>query len=264
MFEQILNDKPAVFLASDLHLGAPNREASALREKHFVHWLDHIKPQAAALILLGDIFDFWFEYKHVIPKGFIRIQGKLAEWKDAGIPIYIFTGNHDIWMKEYFTQELGIPVFHHPVNATIKGHICHLAHGDGLGPGDHGFKWMKRIFTNPFAQWAYAWLHPDIGIPLAQYFSGSSRKAHVAKDAIHFGEQEFLFQYTLQQATVQPETRYFIFGHRHRPEIIKMPSNQKMINLGDWIQHFSFAVIEEEGVSLCQFTLDGSVQTLAT
>lgn len=262
MFESILNDKAAVYLASDLHLGAPDAAQSAVREKHFINWMDEIKPSAAGLILLGDVFDFWFEYKHVIPKGFIRIQGKLAEWRDAGIPVYIFTGNHDLWMRDYFTHELGIPVFHKPCNAILKGHACHLAHGDGLGPGDHGFKLMKRLFTNPLAQWAFRWLHPDLGIPLAQYFSGSSRKAHVSKDAIHYGENEFLYQYTHQMAMILPNTQYFIFGHRHRPEKITMPSGQIMINLGDWIHHYSFVEIQLEDIKIHRFTPEGKIITI--
>lgn len=247
---EVLPDKPAVFLASDLHLGAPDAATSAVREKNFCAWLDHIQPRAAGLILLGDIFDFWFEYQHAIPKGFIRIQGRLAQWRDAGIPIWIFTGNHDLWMKDYFTRELSIPVFHQPVQWNILGHACFLAHGDGLGPGDHGFKAMKKLFTNPLAQWAFRWLHPDLGIPLANYFSGSSRKAHQAQDAIHYGEKEFLFQFANTHRHAHPEIRYYLFGHRHRAEKIELDAQTCLVNLGDWIRLNTYVEITRESVQL--------------
>lgn len=247
---QFLSERPSVFMASDLHLGAPDLASSQLREKRFTGWMDAIRPQASGLILLGDIFDFWFEYKHAIPKGFIRIQGKLAEWKDAGIPIYIFTGNHDLWMKDYFTRELGIPVINKPMELQIFSHRCLVGHGDGLGPGDHGFKAMKTLFQNPLAQWAFRWLHPDMGIPLANYFSGSSRKAHRAKDAVHYGEKEFLFQFAKTTAEQKPDIQYFIFGHRHRPEEIQITEQSKMINLGDWIQHNTYLEIQKDSLKL--------------
>jgi len=248
-----LPDKPSVYLASDLHLGAPDVHSSREREKHFVHWLDSIQSNAAGLILLGDIFDFWFEYKHAIPKGFARIQGRLAMWKDAGIPVYIFTGNHDLWMKEYFPTEFGIPVFHQGISTDILGHSCFLAHGDGLGPGDHGFKIMKKLFTNPSAQWMFRWLHPDWGIPLAEYFSGSSRKAHREKDEVHYGENEFLYQFVQEYAPKHPEISTYIFGHRHRAEIIEFNANTKLINLGDWIRLNTFLEITRESIQLHSF-----------
>lgn len=250
-----LPDKPSVFLASDLHLGAPDHISSVQREKKFVSWLDSIKPKAAGLILVGDIFDFWFEYKHVIPKGFIRIQGRLAQWKDEGIPVYIFTGNHDLWMQKYFTEELGIPVFHSGIQMNILGHACFVAHGDGLGPGDEGFKAMKKLFTNPLAQWAFSWLHPDLGVPLAMSLSGSSRKAHKAKDAIHYGEKEFLYQFALEYVRLNPDIKYLIFGHRHRPENIEIKPETRMINLGDWINHFSYLEIQKDEVHLQKYLL---------
>jgi UDP-2,3-diacylglucosamine hydrolase len=246
-----LPDRPSVYMASDLHLGAPDATTSRIREKRFTQWMDSIQPQAAGLILLGDIFDFWFEYKHAIPKGFSRLQGKLAEWSDAGIPVYIFTGNHDLWMKDYFSTELGIPVFHHPMELDIFGHRCLIGHGDGLGPGDHGFKAMKKLFQNPLAQWAFKWMHPDLGIPLANYFSGSSRKAHRTKDAIHYGEKEFLFQFAKTTAIQKPEIQYYIFGHRHRPEEIPISPNARMINLGDWINHNTYLEMNLNEVKLC-------------
>lgn len=245
-----LPDKPSVFLASDLHLGAPDAISSREREMRFIAWMDSIQEQAAGLILLGDIFDFWFEYKTAIPKGFSRIQGRLGIWRDAGIPVYIFTGNHDLWMKDYFQQEFGIPVFHQGFSQTILGHSCYLAHGDGLGPGDHGFKAMKKLFTNPLAQWLFRWLHPDLGIPLAEYFSGSSRKAHRTKDEIHYGENEFLYQFVKTHSIQHPEIKYYIFGHRHRAEEIEINASTKLFNLGDWIRLNTYLEIKRESLQL--------------
>lgn len=160
-----------IYFASDNHLGAPTRNESKEREEKFVKWLDTIKNDAAAIFLLGDLFDFWFEYKTVVPKGYIRTLGKLAEISDLGIPIYFFVGNHDLWMNGYFEEELNIPVFHSPQIFTFNGKKFLIGHGDGLGPGDKGYKRMKKVFTNKFCKWLFRWLHPDIGVRLAQYLS---------------------------------------------------------------------------------------------
>ena len=157
-----------VYFASDNHLGAPTLEASAPRERHFVQWLDTIKTDAAAIFLLGDLFDFWFEYSYVIPKGFTRVLGKLAELSDAGIPIHFFVGNHDLWMNGYFEQELNIKVYHSPREFCINNTVFFLGHGDGLGPADKGFKRLKKLFTNSFFKWVFKWIHPDIGVRFAQ------------------------------------------------------------------------------------------------
>src|SRR5690606_35735662 len=160
-----------IYFSSDNHLGAPTAAASKPREEKFVKWLESIRPDAAAIFLLGDLFDFWFEYKHVVPKGFVRVLGKLAEIRDSGIPIYFFVGNHDLWMEDYFETELQISVFRKPKEFSFNNKSFLIGHGDGLGPGDKGYKRMKKLFTNPLAKWLYRWLHPDLGMPLAQYFS---------------------------------------------------------------------------------------------
>ena len=160
-----------VYFSSDNHLGAPTMEQSLPREKKFVSWLDEVKQDAAAIFLLGDLFDFWFEYKTVVPKGFTRTLGKLAEISDSGIPIYFFVGNHDLWMRDYFKTELNIEVFHKPKDFTFNNTTFLIGHGDGLGPGDKGYKRMKKVFINPFSKWLFGWLHPDIGVKLAQYMS---------------------------------------------------------------------------------------------
>ena len=160
-----------IYFASDQHFGAPDTQSSLVREKHFVKWLDEIKEDATHLFLLGDLFDFWFDYDKVVPKGFIRVLGKIAELKDLGIKIYFFVGNHDLWMKDYFETELNIPIYRKPKEFILLDKKILIGHGDGLGPGDKGYKRMKKVFTSPIARWFFKWLHPDIGVRLAQHLS---------------------------------------------------------------------------------------------
>ena len=160
-----------IYFASDQHFGAPTAELSFPREQKFVRWLDEVKQDAEAIFLLGDLFDFWFEYKTVVPKGFVRVLGKLTEIRDSGIPIYFFVGNHDLWMADYFDKELNIPTYHDNKEFTFGNKTFLIGHGDGKGPGDKGYKRMKKVFTAPFSKWLYRWLHPDIGMKLAQYLS---------------------------------------------------------------------------------------------
>ena len=160
-----------IYFSSDNHLGAPTPAESLPREKKFVRWLDEVKHDAAAIFLLGDLFDFWFEYKTVVPKGFVRVLGKLAEISDSGIPIHFFVGNHDLWMRDYFETELNIPTYREPKEFTFNDKVFCLGHGDGKGPGDKGYKRMKKVFTNPVFRWLFRWLHPELGMRLAQYLS---------------------------------------------------------------------------------------------
>ncbi len=235
-----------VFFASDQHFGAPTAEASLPREKRFLQWLNTIESEAGALFLLGDLFDFWFEYKTVVPKGFVRILGKLAQMRDNGLPIYFFVGNHDLWMHDYFEKELNIPVFHHPKTFQINGTKLFIGHGDGLGPGDKGYKRMKKVFTHPFSKWLFRWLHPDIGVKLAQYMSVKNKLISGDDDAKYLGEEnEWLVQYAKHKAP-QTQCRYYIFGHRHLPMIITIGHGAEYINLGDWIQYFTFGVLAPE------------------
>src|SRR3954470_21300966 len=164
-----------IYFLSDFHLGAPNPAASLDREKRIVKFLDEIKDSAATIFVVGDLFDFWYEYKRVVPRGYVRILGKLAELTDAGIPIHFFVGNHDMWMKDYFQKELNIPVYFEPVSFEFNSKKFLVGHGDGLGPGDHGYKFIKKIFRNRFCQWLFGLLPPQAGIGLANYFSRKSR-----------------------------------------------------------------------------------------
>ena len=234
------SENKKIYFASDQHLGAPTPEASLPREKRFVAWLDTIKEDAGTIFLLGDLFDFWFEYKTVVPKGFVRVLGKLAELKDAGIDIYFFVGNHDLWMRDYFQKELNIPVFHKPQEFDINGKFFLIGHGDGLGPSDHGYKRMKKVFTFPFFKWLFRWLHPDIGVRLGHYFSVKNKLISGDVDARFLGEEnEWLAQYCRRKLT-EKHYDFFVFGHRHLPLEIELNNNSTYINLGDWIQYFTY------------------------
>ena len=234
------SENKKIYFASDQHLGAPSPEASLPREKKFVAWLDTIKEDAGTIFLLGDLFDFWFEYKTVVPKGFVRVLGKLAELKDAGIDIYFFVGNHDLWMRDYFQKELNIPVFHKPQEFDINGKIFLIGHGDGLGPGDYGYKRMKKVFTFPFFKWLFRWLHPDIGVRLGHYFSVKNKLISGDEDAQFLGEEnEWLALYCRKKLT-EKHYDFFVFGHRHLPLEIELNTNSTYINLGDWIQYFTY------------------------
>jgi len=178
-----------IYFASDNHLGAPTKEASLPREKKFVAWLDEIKQDAAVIFLVGDLFDFWFEYKTVVPKGFTRTLGKLAEISDSGIPIHFFVGNHDLWMNGYFEEELNIPVYNKPKEFTFNNKTFFIGHGDGLGPHDKGYKRMKKVFTNPVFKWLFRWMHPDIGVGIAQYLSVKNKLISGDDDSKFLGEE---------------------------------------------------------------------------
>tara|TARA_R110002012_G_scaffold14093_1_gene59154 strand:+ start:9271 stop:10023 length:753 start_codon:yes stop_codon:yes gene_type:complete len=242
-----------IYFASDNHLGAPTAEASRPREQKFVTWLDEIKGDAAAIFLMGDLFDFWFEYKTVVPKGFTRTLGKLAEITDSGIPVHFFVGNHDLWMNGYFQEELGIPVYHKPQEYTFNNKTFLIGHGDGLGPGDNGYKRMKKIFKNPVFKWLFKWLHPDIGVKIAQYLSVKNKLISGDDDAKFLGEDnEWLVQYCKRKLETK-HSDYFIFGHRHLPLEIDLNKNSKYVNLGDWIQYYTYGVFDGENLELKTF-----------
>ncbi|WP_291871497.1 UDP-2,3-diacylglucosamine diphosphatase [Maribacter sp.] len=239
-----------VYFASDNHLGAPTMEQSLPREKKFVAWLDDAKEDAAAIFLLGDLFDFWMEYKTVIPKGFTRTLGKLAELSDAGIPIYYFVGNHDLWMNGYFEEELNIPVYHTTQQFKLNDTSFFIGHGDGLGPHDKGFKRMKKVFTNPFAKWLFKWLHPDIGVRLGQYLSVKNKLISGDEDVTFLGEDnEWLVQYAKRKLATK-HYDYFVFGHRHLPLEIDLNGKSTYVNLGDWISYYTYGVFDGTTLSL--------------
>jgi UDP-2,3-diacylglucosamine hydrolase len=245
-----IEDGKKIYFSSDNHLGAPNHKDSLEREKRFVKWLDSIKMDASVIFLLGDLFDFWFEYKKVVPKGFIRVLGKLAELSDSGITMFFFVGNHDMWMNGYFEKELNIKVFHKPQKFIINNKSFLIGHGDGLGPGDIGFKRMKKIFKNSFSKFLFRWIHPDLGVRVAQYLSTKNKLLSGKEDVVFMGdENEWLAQYC-KKILLKENFEFFIFGHRHLPLDIKISEYSRYINLGDWISYFSFAVFDGKDIEL--------------
>lgn len=241
-----------VYFASDFHLGVPDEATSRTREKKIVRWLDAIRHDAAAILLVGDIFDFWFEYKHAIPKGYARLQGKLAELTDAGIPIMLFTGNHDMWMFDYFPQELNIPVLRDPISTQFGGKSFYIGHGDGLGPGDHTYKLLKRVFNNKACQWLFARVHPNLGIGVANMWSRRSRISNIKKDEEFLGEREWLVQYCREVEEIQHHD-YYVFGHRHLPLDLSIGEHSRYINLGEWVNFCTYAVYDGESLQLQTF-----------
>ena len=242
-----------IYFASDNHLGAPNFEESLPRERKFVSWLDHVKKDAAAIFLVGDLFDFFFDYKTVVPKGFTRVLGKLAEITDSGIPVYFFVGNHDLWMNDYFEKELNITTFHRPQYFLLNNKMFLIGHGDGLGPGDKGYKRMKKVFINPLSKWLFRWLHPDLGVKLAKYLSVKNKLISGDEDAEFLGEEnEWLIQYCRRKLQ-EKNTDFFIFGHRHLPINFDLSDTVKYINLGDWISYYTYAEFDGENTALKSF-----------
>ena len=242
-----------IYFSSDNHLGAPSPEESLPREKKFVAWLDLIKKDAAALFLLGDLFDFWFEYEQVVPKGFVRVLGKLAEISDSGIPVYFFVGNHDMWMRDYFKRELNIPVFHDPEEFTFNDSRFLIGHGDGKGPGDKGYKRMKKVFSNSFSKWLFRWLHPDLGVRLAKHLSLKNKLISGEEDKEFLGEdKEWLVAYSKRKLK-EKHIDYFVFGHRHLPMEISVGENSTYVNLGDWIHHYTYGAFDGQRFELKKF-----------
>ncbi len=241
-----------IFFASDLHAGAPNPEKSLEREKKFIAWLDHIKPEAREIYLLGDMFDFWFEYRTVVPRGYTRLLGKLAEMADSGVTLHYFTGNHDMWVFDYLHREIGMTLHKTPLVKEIHGKKYMIAHGDGLGPGDKGYKFLKRVFSNRLSQWLFGFLHPNLGIGLALYFSRKSRENFPKAKKFDGIENEWLYQYCLEKLRTEHIDR-FVFAHRHIPLEVEIPGSKspsgyqsEYYNTGDWVQHFSYLELPED------------------
>ena len=248
-----MNNRNKIYLASDFHLGAPNYQSSLKREKELVSWLDTIEKDAKEIYLVGDIFDFWFEYKRAIPKGFVRLQGKIASLTDKGIPIHLFTGNHDMWIFDYLPKELGVILHREPIKKEFFGKKYFIGHGDGLGPGDKSYKFLKKIFQNSLCKWLFARLHPNFGIWLAQVSSKSSRNVNIVEDKIFKGvENEFLYVFC-KQILENEEIDYFIFGHRHLPLNIKLSESSSYLNLGEWLTYNTFVQIDSKSTKIKQF-----------
>ncbi len=257
-----------IYIASDMHFGAGTHASNLQREQHFVRWLDSICDHCRELYLLGDVFDFWFEYKHAVPKGHVRLLGKLAELADDGVDIHIFTGNHDLWLRDYFPHEIGATVHTEPVIREWYGKTFYLAHGDGLGPGDYAYKSVKKIFTNRLAKWLFRWLHPDLGIGLAHLASRISNR-HDYENPDHCeevnlkGQKEWLYIHSKEVLQKDPGIQYFVYGHRHALINDNLTDESRIILLGDWIQYFSYLEISEAEMGLGVFPMKQGVSRLS-
>lgn len=246
------NSGQKIYFASDFHLGIPTPEKSRERECRIIRWLNECQKDAHSIFLVGDLFDFWFEYKTTIPKGFSRFQGKLAELADAGIELHIFTGNHDLWMFGYFEKEFGAQVYTEPIELQINNTSIYVGHGDGLGPGDSGYKFLKKVFTNNFFQWCFHWLHPNVGMGLANFWSGKSRAQANNTEQRFLGEDEWLWTYAKEMESIQHHD-YYIFGHRHLPLDLQVADNSRYINLGEWLNFNTYAVYQNDHIELKTF-----------
>jgi UDP-2,3-diacylglucosamine hydrolase len=242
-----------IYFLSDFHLGAPDHATSLEREKIIVSFLDSIKHDAAEVFLVGDMFDFWYEYRRVVPKGFVRLLGKLAEMTDAGIAMHFFVGNHDMWMRDYFLKELNIPVYFHPQEFERNGKKILVGHGDGLGPKDYKYKMLKKVFRNPVCQWLFGILPPAAGIAVANSMSRRSRIKTGFSEEVFLGEdREWLIIYS-KEVLNREHIDFFVFGHRHLAIDFRLSDTSRYINLGDWIRFYTYAVFDGQNMELKSF-----------
>lgn len=240
------------FFASDFHLGVDARTSSRERERAIVAWLDYCAAEGAdAIYLVGDLFEFWFEWRSAVPRGYVRFLGKLAELTDAGIPVHVFTGNHDMWMEDYLVTEIGVRLHRHPVVHTIYGKRVLIGHGDGLGPGDRGYKRLKKLINARWARWLYGRLHPNLSVGLAMFFSSKSRESQGPEDEFLGPEREWLVAYSERKLAQDPGLSYCIFGHRHLPIDYTLSNGMsRYINLGEWLFYSSYARMEHQETRL--------------
>lgn len=245
-----------IYFASDFHLGYPVGDESRQREQRIVRWLDSIKHDAAHIYLLGDLFDFWYEYKYAVPKGFIRFQAKLMELREMGIPITIFTGNHDLWMFGYFEEEFGIPVIDNPISLIINGKHFHIGHGDGLGPGDYHYKFLKKIFTSKICQFLYSQLPVSIALGFGFLWSDYRKKKNAHRVEVFLNEKEWIWTYC-KEVEAMTSHDFYIFGHRHLPLDLPVGTNGgRYINLGEWFGYDTYAVFDGTTVHLKKYTAE--------
>jgi len=249
--------KEKVYFVADLHLGSDTLEHPKTTEKRFIRWLDTVRDEARAIYLLGDIFDFWFEYKKTVPRGFTRFLGKIAEMQDAGTEIHFFTGNHDVWMFNYFQQELGVRVHTKPLQTIIDGKVFYLAHGDGLGDDSRAFHLIRSIFHNRTCQFLFARVPSRWGIGFAHWWSRHNREKDLACSAGYMGEaKEHLVLHSKKYIQEHPDTDYLIFGHRHILLDLMLSRKSRMLIVGDWMRYFSYAVFDTNGLRLEQYNAD--------
>ena len=243
----------ATYFLSDLHLGASYLKDSKRREKIAVDFLDSIKNDAKAIYLLGDVLDYWYEYRYVVPRGYIRFFGKLAELSDAGVKIVWLKGNHDIWIYDYLPEELGIEVRDGNITDEIEGFKCFLSHGDGVGKLKPSFRFIRSLFRNRFCQWMFSGIHPRWTVPFAYRWSSHSRKEGEEKDTDEESLLKNLRDFTIKYHREHPEIQYFIYGHIHVLSSEEMNEGCEMVVLGEWIKKFSYARLTDKGLELLKF-----------
>ncbi len=250
----------SIYILSDMHLGAPNPEASLVREKHLVKFLEEISEDCEELYLLGDLFDFWFEYRHAVPRGYTRFLGQLARMADQGIPIHVFTGNHDLWHRSYLKDQIGVSLYRKPRKVEFFGKTYFLAHGDGLGPGDHGYKLMKKVVTHPLSRWLFSRLHPNFGIGLALWVSQNGGDHDYEQDRLagysYDATRDPLWTFATEKLEQGECIDFFVFGHRHQMVDEEISPDKRFIILGDWIHFFSYLKVTPESTSFLRYPLE--------
>lgn len=243
-----------IYFASDFHLGVPDHASSLLREKRICQWLEHIRRDATELYLVGDVFDFWYEYKYVVPKGYTRLLGKLSELSDSGIQITFFKGNHDMWTFGYLEQEIGLKVVSDALETRLGDKTFYIHHGDGIGPGDIGYKFIKKIFRNPVSVALFGFLHPFLGVGLARYMSRKSRISKGNNDKIYLGDDnEFIVRHC-KEVLEKKHFDFFVCGHRHYPLKLDLGQGSVYVNLGEWVNDFTYARFDGTQIELKTFT----------
>ncbi len=254
-------DNGTIYFASDFHLGLPAGSQPVEREKKVVSWLNSVRGNAKAIYLLGDIFDFWWEYKLVVPKGFTRFLGTISSLTDSGIPVHFFTGNHDMWVGDYLTKECGMTIHTGPLTSVFDGQVFHLAHGEGLGTKDVFYKLLLALFRNKPLRKMYSALHPYIGIGIGQKWSLNSRLGKGIMLEFMGEEKEDLVRYA-RSVLKNQEIDYFIFGHRHLAKNFRLKEGPEIIFLGDWIKSGSYAEWDGSRLIFRKVEDKGITQTL--
>ena len=252
-----MSEEKKIYFITDSHLGVPTLKESHQRELKLVRFLDSIKDETETLFLMGDLFDFWFEYKTVVPRGYTRLLGRLAQFVDDGIPVHLFAGNHDLWTFDYLQKEIGIQVHREPMIMTLKNKKFLLVHGDGKGPGDRGYKFLKKVFECKLNQFLFRWFHPDLGIGLALKWSHNHRVKKLKKEAesnyYSVVEETRLYKYAQECIKENPKIEHLVFGHQHKPMQYKV-DNAVVTVVGNWIRDFTYAVFDGKDMMLSSYT----------
>lgn len=241
-----------IYFISDAHLGCKAVKWNRNRERRLVRFLDDIKDHATTIYMLGDMFDYWFEYKSVVPKGHVRFLGKIAELTDRGIEVHFFIGNHDIWCRDYLTRECGVVMHYEPCTVEIQSKVFYLAHGDGLGDEDRKFGFLRGMFHNRFLQWAFRWLHPDWTVPFGLRWAQHNKERHdLMGPPVYLGEEnEPLVVYSKAYLRDHPDVNFFVYGHRHIELDLMLTRETRMLILGNWVEAFTYACFDGENMTL--------------